>query len=214
MPGMDKTMHEFKQGKLHSGSKHGPEVKSRKQAIAIGLSEARKAGEKVAPKHHSFASSNQPFGQTREGEMAAHHIEQGHKVAASGANRHDGAGRKGHDMEMHNKTEHKAPEHRESHAPSRDNSTFHPNDHREGAYGYPGKTLSLGSEGTIVGKQFGPGETPEASEVSAHGPGPNGYPGHHASLEPKAHGFGHGAHQRAGLHRLSGHPGAHRIGKR
>ena len=40
MPGMEKTMKEFKEGKLHSGSKHGPEVKSRKQAIAIGMSEA------------------------------------------------------------------------------------------------------------------------------------------------------------------------------
>jgi hypothetical protein len=33
---------------LHSGSKKGPTVKKRKQAIAIGLSEARKAGERVA----------------------------------------------------------------------------------------------------------------------------------------------------------------------
>jgi len=38
-----KVMGEFKEGKLHSGSKSGPVVKSRKQAIAIGLSEARKA---------------------------------------------------------------------------------------------------------------------------------------------------------------------------
>jgi hypothetical protein len=37
-----KVMHEFKTGTLHSGSKHGPEVTSRKQAIAIALSEARK----------------------------------------------------------------------------------------------------------------------------------------------------------------------------
>ena len=37
-------MHKFKHGSLHSGSKSGPKVKSRKQAIAIGLSEARKAG--------------------------------------------------------------------------------------------------------------------------------------------------------------------------
>ena len=42
-------MKEYKEGKLHSGSKKGPEVTSRKQAIAIGLSEARKAGEKVKP---------------------------------------------------------------------------------------------------------------------------------------------------------------------
>jgi uncharacterized protein DUF6496 len=40
MPGMEVTMHEFKKGKLHSGSKEGPKVKSRKQAIAIGMSEA------------------------------------------------------------------------------------------------------------------------------------------------------------------------------
>lgn len=43
MPGMKNTMHEFKHGDLHSGSKSGPVVKSRSQAIAIGLSEDRKA---------------------------------------------------------------------------------------------------------------------------------------------------------------------------
>ena len=37
-----KVMKEFKAGKLHSGSKKGPLVKSKAQAIAIGLSEARK----------------------------------------------------------------------------------------------------------------------------------------------------------------------------
>ena len=43
MPGMKKTMSEYKKGTLHSGSKRGPVVKSRKQAIAIGMSEQRKA---------------------------------------------------------------------------------------------------------------------------------------------------------------------------
>ena len=33
-------MHEFKTGTLHSGSKKGPVVKSRKQAVAIAMSEA------------------------------------------------------------------------------------------------------------------------------------------------------------------------------
>jgi hypothetical protein len=33
------VMHEFKHGKLHSGSKKGPVVKSRKQAVAIMMSE-------------------------------------------------------------------------------------------------------------------------------------------------------------------------------
>ncbi len=41
----DEVMHKFKAGKLHSGSKKGPKVKSRKQAIAIMLSEKRKAKE-------------------------------------------------------------------------------------------------------------------------------------------------------------------------
>jgi hypothetical protein len=34
------VMHEYKHGTLHSGSKKGPKVSSRKQAIAIALSEA------------------------------------------------------------------------------------------------------------------------------------------------------------------------------
>ena len=45
-----KVMHEFKTGTLHSGSKRGPKVGSRAQAIAIALSEARKAGAKVPKK--------------------------------------------------------------------------------------------------------------------------------------------------------------------
>jgi len=42
-------MHERKKGTLKSGGS-GKTVKSRKQAIAIGLSEARKEGAKVPPK--------------------------------------------------------------------------------------------------------------------------------------------------------------------
>lgn len=41
-------MHEMKAGKLKSGS--GKKVTSKKQAVAIGLSEARKAGAKVPKK--------------------------------------------------------------------------------------------------------------------------------------------------------------------
>jgi hypothetical protein len=38
-------MHKWKSGSLHSGSKSGPEVSSQKQAVAIMLSEKRKAQE-------------------------------------------------------------------------------------------------------------------------------------------------------------------------
>ena len=41
-----KVMREFKGGKLHSGSKKGPVVKTRKQAVAIALSEAGMAKKK------------------------------------------------------------------------------------------------------------------------------------------------------------------------
>ena len=39
---IDVVMREFKEGKLHSGSKKGPIVSNPKQAIAIGISEAKK----------------------------------------------------------------------------------------------------------------------------------------------------------------------------
>lgn len=47
-----KAMHEKKEGTLKSG-RSGKTVKSRKQAIAIGLSEARKEGAKVPKKKSS-----------------------------------------------------------------------------------------------------------------------------------------------------------------
>jgi hypothetical protein len=46
------AMHRYKQGKLESGRGH-TKVKSRKQAIAIGLSEAREKGDKVPSRRSS-----------------------------------------------------------------------------------------------------------------------------------------------------------------
>ena len=43
---VSKVMREFSEGKLHSGSKSGPEVTNPKQAVAIGYGEARKAKKK------------------------------------------------------------------------------------------------------------------------------------------------------------------------
>ena len=48
---VEREMHEFKRGRLRSGpGGKGGKVKSRKQAIAIGLSEARRKGKKVPKK--------------------------------------------------------------------------------------------------------------------------------------------------------------------
>ena len=52
---VEKAMHERKKGTLKSGS--GKKVTSKKQAIAIGLSEARKAGGKVPKKKASSKKS-------------------------------------------------------------------------------------------------------------------------------------------------------------
>lgn len=46
---VEETMREFKKGELESG-KSGKSVKSRKQAVAIGLDKARRAGAKVPKK--------------------------------------------------------------------------------------------------------------------------------------------------------------------
>jgi len=50
---VERAMHEMKRGKLRSG-RSGKKVTSRKQAVAIGLSEARRAGGKV-PKQRAAA---------------------------------------------------------------------------------------------------------------------------------------------------------------
>jgi topoisomerase IA-like protein len=54
---VEKAMHERKRGTLKSGSS-GKKVTSRKQAIAIGLSEARRAGGKVPSKKSSSKKSS------------------------------------------------------------------------------------------------------------------------------------------------------------
>lgn len=49
---VERAMHEMKRGELKSG-RSGKTVRSRSQAIAIGLSEARRAGKKVPKKRAS-----------------------------------------------------------------------------------------------------------------------------------------------------------------
>ena len=208
MPGLKGTLSEWKEGKLHSGSKHGPVVKSQKQAIAIGLSEERKAGHKVAPKHHSFESSNQPFGQTKAGEAAAHAIPQGHKVSGPKSDRMDGAGKAGHDMELRSRTEHKEPHHpagshtKQGHDPMVEH----------GKAGYPGEHMRMGHEHDLVGEDYSQTAHEPAVLKAVHGPA--GGIGTHAGMGTKPSGYGHGMHQRDGVHRLSGHPNAHRLGQR
>lgn len=53
-----RAMHKRKAGTLKSGAGRHPKVKSREQAIAIGLSEAREAGAKVPRKRTSAKKSS------------------------------------------------------------------------------------------------------------------------------------------------------------
>lgn len=57
-----KVMSEYKKGELHSGSKKGPLVKNPKQAVAIALSEARKAGAKIPKKAEGGSLSEKELG--------------------------------------------------------------------------------------------------------------------------------------------------------
>ncbi|MCD6012244.1 MAG: hypothetical protein K0Q79_2106 [Flavipsychrobacter sp.] len=59
---VEKTMHERKHGTLKSGS--GKKVTSRKQAIAIGLSEARDEGAKVPQKKSKKSASKKSTNKT------------------------------------------------------------------------------------------------------------------------------------------------------
>ena len=58
---VERAMHEMHEGKLKSG-RSGKKVKSRKQAIAIGLSEARKEGAKVPKKGAKKSSAKKSAG--------------------------------------------------------------------------------------------------------------------------------------------------------
>ncbi|RYE00171.1 MAG: hypothetical protein EOP54_01180 [Sphingobacteriales bacterium] len=57
---VEETMHEMKAGKLKTGS--GKKVTSRKQAIAIGLSEARESGADIPEKAPKKESSSKKAG--------------------------------------------------------------------------------------------------------------------------------------------------------
>lgn len=54
---VEEAMHKYKRGELKSGKSEKP-VKNRKQAIAIGLSEAKKKGAKVPQKQNQNYATN------------------------------------------------------------------------------------------------------------------------------------------------------------
>ena len=67
---VERAMHEMKTGSLRSGGS-GKKVKSRKQAIAIGLSEARRAGGKVPSRKRTSKRTTKRSGSTRGARRAS-----------------------------------------------------------------------------------------------------------------------------------------------
>ena len=92
---VEETMHEFKHGQLHSGSKKGPKVTSRKQAIAIALSQAGKSRDYGTPEGARKAAETRkrggggtpnPYGTTRYAHLL-HRWEGGGKPLTEGEHR-------------------------------------------------------------------------------------------------------------------------------
>ncbi|HYX22283.1 MAG TPA: DUF6496 domain-containing protein [Thermoanaerobaculia bacterium] len=67
---VERAMHERKHGTLKSG-RSGKKVKSRKQAIAIGLSEARREGDKVPSRGRSRKSSGRSRSHSSHGRSSS-----------------------------------------------------------------------------------------------------------------------------------------------
>lgn len=81
---ISKVMGEFKSGALHSGSKKGPEVTNPKQAVAIALSEARKAGAKIPVKKAGGGSMSEEAAVARGNRMQALEAREEQKLMREG----------------------------------------------------------------------------------------------------------------------------------
>jgi hypothetical protein len=77
---METEMHKYKTGEMHSGSKHGPKVNSRKQAVAIALSESGQSRRSASKSKK--AASKKDGGDTHLLERYKHHKEQADKHRA------------------------------------------------------------------------------------------------------------------------------------
>jgi len=176
-------MHKFGQGELHSGSKQGPVVKNRKQAIAIALSESGqskhkspsvgKGESKMGYDRSSHHKGNPGFGEGHGSEMKdVHRDESGYQRSG-----HHHEHMKHHEMHGHKEEKHHDQEH----------------------------------EKQPHGKGIGVGMDDGAEHHVGHGMGVGR--GHAFTIsKAESHGFGHTGAQKVGHHRHSGHPQAHRIG--
>jgi hypothetical protein len=93
---MERVMHEYKEGELRTGRGKGPKVKSRKQAVAIGLQESGATNRESPAKNKANlqrTKSKERKGQTAEAEKEGKRAQR-HTVA-KGASRARGGSRAG-----------------------------------------------------------------------------------------------------------------------
>ncbi|HTN45725.1 MAG TPA: DUF6496 domain-containing protein [Flavipsychrobacter sp.] len=83
---VEKVMHEYKKGTLKSSA--GKKVTSRKQAVAIGLSEAREAGEKVPAKKKAAVKKTTAKKSTAKKKSSAKKSTASKKVAKKSGTKH------------------------------------------------------------------------------------------------------------------------------
>ena len=101
---------------MHSGFKAWPCGKKDKSTgfLAIGLLKSNARKEKTRGKTETLRTASRGYRTTGHmGKVHDHDAEQGHMTRAPKHAERDGAGRGGHDMEMHHRTEHKSPTHPE-----------------------------------------------------------------------------------------------------
>lgn len=181
-------MHKFKEGDLHSGSKHGPVVKNPKQAIAISLSESGQSKKSKAPDMSPAKGKAPKMG---AGESKSNYDRSSHFAGNPGFPQ----GSKGMDMKK-DKLEfgNVGTEKRGSELIGAACTEAEKQPHGEGI-----GIHDSGVHGAEHHKDnsFG-GETHKFPMPKAEG----------------AHGYGHAANHRSGHLRMSGHSGAHRIGSK
>jgi len=172
-------MHKFKEGDLHSGSKHGKVVTNPKQAVAIAMSESHQS-KKMPP-----AKGKAP--KRGHGESKPGYDRSGHFEGNPGFP-------KGHE------------------------GKHHMSKHTVANVGHEKRGSELNGEGPVDGNA----KQPQGSPIGAGSEGAEHHMGHrsgpsHSFQPPPAHnacGYGHSIMQRKGPLRVSGHSGAHQIGKR
>jgi hypothetical protein len=208
---MHTEMHKFSEGDLHSGSKKGPVVKNPKQAIAIGLSESKQSKPKKEDGYDRSGHFPGNPGFKREGKPPYGEYDGGAQAKQPhGKSTGEPPIDKPHG---HNDYQGELWEHWGSEASGKEHHSEEPvanvGSEKRGTE-LVGKTNTDENHKQPHGKSIGAGRKDIAEHHIGHGMGPA-----HTFKMPKtdgAHGFT-GTHK-SGFHRVSGHKGAHQVGKR